>query len=71
MKDIQKFYVLFFTLFHKSETTLNKFYFFYFFISWPGHMACVILVPWAGIELVSPAMEGWSPNHWTTSKFPK
>ena len=71
MKDIQKFYVLFFTLFHKSETTLNKFYVFYFFIFWPGHMACVILVPWAGIELVSPAMEGWSPNHWTTSKFPK
>ena len=28
MKDIQKFYVLFFTLFHKSETTFNRFYFF-------------------------------------------
>ena len=45
MKDIQKFYVLFFTLFHKSETTFNRFYFFYFFIFWPRHMAYGILVP--------------------------
>ena len=25
---------------------------------------CRILAPWPGIEPVSPAMEGWSPNHW-------
>ena len=26
---------------------------------WPHHMACRILVPWAGIEPASPALEAW------------
>ena len=29
-------------------------------------MACVILVPWAGIEPMVPALEEPSPNHRTT-----
>ena len=28
-----------------------------------------IVVPRPGIEPVSPAMEGWSPNHWTAREF--
>ena len=32
--------------------------------------ACRILVPWPGIESVFPAVEAWSPNYWTTKKFP-
>ena len=35
-----------------------------------SHMACRILVPWPGIELMPPAVEMWSPNHWTTKGFP-
>ena len=27
---------------------------------------CGILFPWPGIEPVSPAVEAWSLNHWTT-----
>ena len=34
-------------------------------------MACEILVPQPGIELVSPALEAWSLNHWTTREIPK
>ena len=34
---------------------------FFFF----GHEACRMLVPWPGIEPVSPAVEFQSPNHWT------
>ena len=34
-----------------------------------GQAACRILVPWPGIEPVPPAVEVWSPNHWTTREF--
>ena len=33
-------------------------------------MACGILVPKPGIELVPPAVEVWSLNHWTTRESP-
>ena len=49
---------LFFTLFY-----LISFF-------WPHHIVCRILVPWPGIELVPPAVEAQSPNHWTTREFP-
>ena len=29
-----------------------------------------ISVPWPGIEPRPPAVEAWSPNHWTTREFP-
>ena len=29
-----------------------------------------ILVPWPGIEPMSPAVEGWSPNHWRAGEVP-
>ena len=32
---------------------------------WPHCAACGILVPQPGIEPVPPAVEAWSPNHWT------
>ena len=38
----------------------------YFF----GCVACGILVPRPGIEPVPPAVEAWSPNHWTVREFP-
>ena len=33
--------------------------------------ACVILVPWPGIDPVPPAVEMWSPNHWTAREVPE
>ena len=36
------------------------------FFSWPHHEACGILVPWPGIKLMPPVVEGQSPNHQTT-----
>ena len=33
-------------------------------------MACGILVPWPGTELVPPAVEAWSPNHWISREVP-
>ena len=29
-------------------------------------MGCIILVPWTGIESITPPVWAWSPNHWTT-----
>ena len=42
------------------------FFFKEIFIFWPCHMTCRILVPWPGIELMSPALKGQSLSHWTT-----
>ena len=36
----------------------------------PSLMACGILVPWAGIEPESPALEAQSLNHWLTKNIP-
>ena len=40
------------------------------FFFWSHCTACRILVPRPGIETVPPAVEVWSPNHWTTREFP-
>ena len=32
-------------------------------------VACGILVPWPGIKPEPPAVEAWSPSHWTTREF--
>ena len=32
--------------------------------------ACRMLVPWHGTKAVPPAVEAWSPDHWTTKEFP-
>ena len=37
----------------------------YTFFLRPHCVACVILVPWPGIEPMPPAVEAWSLNHWT------
>ena len=42
--------------------------FVYLFI-WLSHAACGILVPRLRIEPVPPAVEAWSPNHWTAREF--
>ena len=34
-------------------------------------MAGGILVPQPGIELPPPAVEAWSPNHWTAREVPQ
>ena len=51
-----------------SHTIPKEYQFFKF---WPCHVACRILVPGAGIEPVSPAVEVRSPNHWTAREFPE
>ena len=33
-------------------------------------MACGILVPQPGIQLMPPELEAQSPNHWTTREVP-
>ena len=38
------------------------------FCFWPCPSACGILVPQTGIELMSSALEVYSPNHWTARK---
>ena len=39
-----------------------------FFIFWPCHVACGILVPQPGIKPTLPALEAQSLNHWTARK---
>ena len=39
----------------------------HFLAVWVAHE---ILVPWPEMEPLSPAVEAWSPNHWTTRKVP-
>ena len=46
-----------------------QFFFLIFLFFLPGHVACTILVPSAGIEPSPLAVEVQSPNHWTTRKF--
>ena len=43
---------------------------FYLFI-WPHHPACGILIYQLGIKPLPPAVEAWSPNHWTTRVLPR
>ena len=42
-----------------------------FSIIWPCHMAYGILVRWAGIEPILPAVEVQSLNNWTAREVPK
>ena len=41
------------------------------FSFWLHLEACGILVPQPGIEPVFPAVQVWSPNHWTAREFPE
>jgi hypothetical protein len=40
------------------------------FVFWLCHEACGILVPWSGIEPMTPVVEAGSLNHWTARKVP-
>lgn len=51
-------------LFHPHSKLLFCFFF------WPCYMACNILVPQPGIELVPPAVELQNTNHWTAREVP-
>ena len=42
----------------------------FIFFFWPPRVACGILVSRPGIEPGPPAMEGQSPNYWTTGEAP-
>ena len=42
--------------------------FLFIFLFWC--VACGILFPWSGIELMPPVVEAQSPNHWTTKELP-
>ena len=46
------------------ELVSQLFLLFFFFLAEP--LSLRILVPRPGIEPMSPAMEAWSPSHWTT-----
>ena len=39
------------------------------YLFWPHHVACRILVPHLGTELVPLAVKAASPHHWTAGKF--
>ena len=43
---------------------------FVFNFFWLYHATCGILVPRPGIEPGPPAVEAWSPNHWTAREVP-
>ena len=56
-----------------SHITWRHFVIIYLFLRllfWPRRMACGILVPRPGIEPMPPAMQAWSPNHWTAREDP-
>ena len=40
-------------------------------ILWPHHAACRMLAPRSGIKPTHPAVEVWSPNHWTARQVPR
>ena len=40
------------------------------FAFWPHHVAYGILIPWPGIEPVTPALEAQNLNHWTIKEVP-
>ena len=54
------------TFIHRWLSTQQVFCFF-----WLCSVACGILVPWPGIRPVSPEMEMWNRNHWTTRIVPQ
>ena len=46
-------------------------FFFFFFLTWPCHLACGILVPNLGSNpRTAPALEARSLNHWTSREVP-
>lgn len=50
-----------------SELFLFNYYplLFFFFFFWPVHATCGILVPWPGMEPMTPTLGAWKLNHWT------
>ena len=54
----------------KSKENCQSGFIFFLLLFWPGCVACGILVPRVGIEPMFPAVEMWSPNHWTAREVP-
>ena len=46
------------------------FFFFLLLVFWSCWMTCRTLVPQPGIKPMRPAVEAWSPGHWTAREFP-
>ena len=44
--------------------------FIYFLFFWPHHVACGVLVPQPGIEIVLPILKAESLENWTTKEVP-
>ena len=53
---------------HLTAFTFRIEFTFFFF---PHCMACMILVPWLGVEPMSSTVKTQSPNQWTTREFPR
>ena len=53
---------------HRTPEKLALNHFFRIFLF--GHMTSGILAPQPGIEPMSPALEEWNLNHWTTRELP-
>ena len=56
---------------HFLSPHLSSFFVLFFFLFWPCHGTCGVLVPQPGIQLVPTAVKAQSPNHWTTREVPE
>ena len=66
----QKFLTKCLTFQALPHSTFSFLPFFFFSFFWPHHMACGNLVPWPGTEILSPALNVKSLNHWPTREVP-
>ena len=57
-------------LFKLNDNRRFLFLFLFLILFWPYCATCRILVPRPEIEPGPPAVEVWSPNHWTAREFP-
>ena len=57
-------------LYTERTSTSSKHLIHYFSLLFLHHGACRILVAWPGTEPVPPAVQVWSPNHWSARKVP-
>ena len=54
----------------RQKLSSSSFFFFLSFFFFAQHEACGILVNRPRMEPMTPAVEVWSPNHWTTGEIP-
>lgn len=54
-----------------SAAKVHLKFLFIYFMFWPSCVACRVLIPWTGIEPMSPVVNVQTPNPWTTREIPK